>query len=183
MIILTTSLTLIALCFSSPSLAKNKKHHNYNEHFDYAKVVEASPIFETVSYTYPEEYCRIEKVKVKNHRDSSTAMILGGIIGGVIGNELGHNRHDKKVRTIAGALLGGSIAKDIKHKKHGYHYTNEEVCTRSNRIEYKKELVGYDVTYRYHGKLYTTITEQHPGKRIQVATSVRPVTGLKQNRR
>lgn len=183
MMTLTTGLALIALCFSSPLIAKNKKHYNNNERFDYAKVIEARPIFETVSYSYPEEYCHIEKIKVRNNRDSSTAMILGGIIGGVIGNELGHNRHDKKVRTIAGALLGGSIAKDIKNKKHGYHYTNEEVCTRSNRVEYKEELVGYDVTYRYHGKLYTTITEQHPGKRIQVATSVRPLLGLSQTRR
>jgi uncharacterized protein YcfJ len=38
-----------------------------------------------------------------------------------------------------------------------------------------EQVVGYDVTYEYNGRTYSTRTDAHPGDRIQVAVSVAPV--------
>jgi len=147
-----------------------------NEKTAYAKVVNVKPIYETVSYSEPYEQCRYEERTVSRHRNSNTAIILGSLIGGAIGNELGHNKSNKRVGTVAGAILGGSIAKDIQRNKHGYQQVrNEKICTTAYEVNYKQEVTGYDVAYKYHGVTYYTTTDQHPGKRIRVAVSVRPL--------
>jgi uncharacterized protein YcfJ len=150
----------------------------YEEHIDFAKVVDVQPLYETVSYEEPYQQCHYEQRVVRHGgHDSKTGVILGSIIGGAIGHELGHNKSNKKVGAVAGALLGGSIAKDLQHnKRHGYHTTkNERICTTSHEVRYKQELNGYNVTYKYRGKTYYTTMDQHPGNRIRVAVNVRPL--------
>lgn len=155
------------------------QHYSYqqeNENIDYAKVVSAKPIYETVSYSEPYEECRYEERTVRRHGDSNTAVILGSLIGGAIGNKLGHNKSNKRVGAVAGAILGGSIAKDIHHNKEGYRRVrNEKVCSTAYQVSYKEEVTGYDVAYKYRGVTYYTKTNEHPGKQIRVAVSVRPL--------
>jgi len=159
---------------------KSKRYYQshesqHSETIDFAKVITVKPIYETVSYSEPYKECHYEERSVRRHRDSSTAIILGSLIGGAIGNELGHRKSNKRIHTVAGAILGGSIAKDIDRSKRGYHVRNERVCTTSYQVNYKEEVTGYDVAYKYRGITYHTSMEQHPGKKIRVAVSVRPL--------
>lgn len=179
--ILISSLGLSLI--TAPVAQADKAKRNYNQHYgqhqseriDYAKVVNVKPIYETVSYSEPYEECHYEERRVRNHRDSNTAIILGSLIGGAIGNELGHNKSNKRVGAVAGAVLGGSIARDIDRSKRGYRVRNEKVCTTAYQVKYKEELTAYDVAYKYRGMTYYTTMDEHPGKRIRVAVSVRPV--------
>ena len=43
------------------------------------------------------------------------------------------------------------------------------------KVQRESKLTGYDVTYKYHGNIYTTSMPHDPGKRIKVAVSVQPV--------
>ncbi|MGH1441176.1 MAG: glycine zipper 2TM domain-containing protein [Cellvibrionaceae bacterium] len=177
-IVSSLGLTLAAVPFAQAE--KSKRHYqdynnDYNETVDYAKVVNVKPIYETVEYSEPYKECHYEERVVRKRRGSDTAIILGSLIGGAIGNELGHNKSNKRVGTVAGAILGGSIAKDIHRSKRGYHVRDEKVCTTAYQVNYKEELRGYDVAYKYRGKTYYTTMDQHPGKKIRVAVSVRPL--------
>ena len=146
---------------------------------DTAKVIEAEPVYRTVEVSHPERHCWDEEVtrqQPKHH--SYTGTILGGIIGGVVANKVSSGRgRGKDVATVAGALLGSSIGHDISHKnsRGGYTTTSlERRCEVTHHTTYEEKLVGYDVTYRYKGRLFTTRTQEHPGKRIPVVVNVRP---------
>ncbi|MCH2191615.1 MAG: hypothetical protein MK188_11885 [Gammaproteobacteria bacterium] len=162
--------------------------HN-NAVYDYAKVVNVDPVYETYQVNNPVEQCYSERVRVRGHRypgkrSSKTPEILGGIIGGAIGNQVGKRGGGKArdVATVVGAVLGGSIARDIKHSqpRHPYrnnHYRYETVqrCETQDSYSTKQELVGYHVTYKYRGKVYYGQFDEHPGNRIKVKVTVDPV--------
>ncbi len=73
-------------------------------------------------------------------------------------------RHD----AFWGGLAGASIGQDIAHAGGKTYYEDREVCRSQYRTEYRRELVGYDVGYRYNGRVYYTRSLQHPGNSIQV---------------
>lgn len=158
----------------------------------YAKVTSVTPIYETLTVKEPYEKCHLEKTLVKQPKrhhqreySSATPTIIGALIGGAIGNELGHNKSNKRVGAVAGAILGGSIANDLKHRSPSHHshndrrhtsrYVTEEVCETHYDIRHEKQLSAYDVNYAYDGQIYTTVMDTHPGKRIRVAVDVTPI--------
>ena len=156
-------------------------NNGHNSSYEYAKVVNASPITKVINVNTPRRECWQEEVaynEPRRHR-SATPTILGTIIGGVIGNEIGHNKDSKKVGAIAGAILGGSIGRDIGHKtayNRGHtRYATEQVCKTYQDTHQEEQIVGYDVSYKYRGNIYQTQTNEHPGKRIKVRVSVTPV--------
>ncbi len=178
-----------------------KKYRSYtNEAYDYAKVVNVDPVYETYQVNNPVEHCYDEQVRVRgdHHRDrrykrhdSKTPEIIGGIIGGAIGNRIGKKGGGKArdVATVVGAVLGGSIARDVKHNNRykNERYYDDRYNTRSDRYETvqrcetrdsyttRQELVGYDVTYKYRGNVFYRQLDQHPGDRIKVKVTVDPV--------
>jgi uncharacterized protein YcfJ len=145
---------------------------------DTAKVVGVEPIYRTVEISVPERRCWDEEVRHQHAGyHGHTGTVLGGIIGGVMANKISSGRgRGKDAATVAGALLGSAIGHDISHKNsRGYTTTSmERRCEVTHVTEYEEELVGYDVTYRYKGRLFTTRTQEHPGKRIPVSVNVRP---------
>lgn len=154
-----------------------------NRQYDYAKVTHVEPIYKTIKHRVPHRECWTETVAYERpshhgHR-SHTGTILGGIIGAAIGNEVGHHKRNKQVGAVAGAVLGASIGRDLSKKHRDYNtvteYRDEERCEVSHSVEYEEQLIGYDVTYRYHGHKYHTRTDTHPGKKIKVSVHVRPV--------
>lgn len=167
--------TLTSLFFGlilvSPTFAYGK-HQRHNE---YAKVVDARPVYQRLAREVPQQSCHYETVAYRDsHKNSFTGTVVGGLLGATIGHELGHSKRNKDVAAVAGGLLGASIGRDISRNKtpSSVHYRDERVCHTSYRTEYSQRLIGYDVTYRYHGRLYQTRTAQHPGARIPV--DVRP---------
>jgi len=181
-----------------------KKYRDYREYnqsaYDYAKVVDVSPIVESYKVNKPVEHCWDERVPThkryksdyrRGAHKSPTNEILGAIIGGAIGNQFGNGR-GKKVATAAGAVLGASVAHDIEHqqrkKRHyagrGYDrsyergYNNYEVvqrCEVRDNYAYEDQVVGYNVAYKYRGNVFHTEMDQHPGKKIKVKVTVNPV--------
>ena len=177
-----------SIALASPVVAKQYRDYvDYNNtSTDYARVVDVQNVYETISVNHPTNHCWNEKVPARYaHRRSGkksyTSEVLGGIIGAAVGNQFG-NGSGRDAATVAGALLGGSIARNIKHGKyargHGHRHGHYEVVKRcETRDNYRTEqkIVGYDVAYKYRGKVYHTQMADYPSNKIKVRVTVDPV--------
>jgi uncharacterized protein YcfJ len=121
--------------------------------------------------------------------------IIGAVIGGAIGRQMGNSQGGRDRGTVAGAVLGGVIGTQVArdaHSDRGYddrddrryrhvEYERVPVTRTVDRCEtvtdYREEIRGYDVTYRYNGRNYTSRMPYDPGSTIQVDVGVRPVPG------
>lgn len=170
----TLTTFFFGLVLINPTFAYGK-HQRHNE---YAKVVDARPVYQRVAHETPQQSCHYETVTHRDsHTNSYTGTVVGGLLGAAIGHELGHSKRNKNVAAVAGGLLGASIGRDVSRNRtpSNVHYRDERVCHTSYRTEYSQRLIGYDVTYQYHGRLYQTRTDQHPGARIPVDVQLRRV--------
>jgi len=169
------------------SYTNGRNHADSDRFVDVARVTKVTPLYTTVEREIPERQCWVEQVREEHprrgHHKSATITIVGGIVGGAIGNAIGNDSGNKKVGTVVGSILGMSVGNDIgrHHRNHhdsGYSdvsYRDVERCEVRHRIETERELVGYNVTYRYRGRSYTTEMDHDPGKELRVAVNVRPM--------
>ena len=147
-------------------------------HTEYAPVVDTNPIYITVESSYPQEICHTETVaERKAVRPNTTDTLVGGIIGGAVGHAVGSGKDNKKIGAVVGSVLGMSIASDkANRRQHNAPvvYRNIERCRTEQRVEREQVLKGYDVTYRYNGKDFTTFMKQPPGESIKLSITVNP---------
>jgi uncharacterized protein YcfJ len=153
--------------------------------YDTADVVSVDPIIEQISEPIDREVCWSEPVTyrepVRRPRSNSGA-VLGAIVGGVIGNQFGSG-HGRDAATVAGAALGYSVARDEQRRNDRYYgrYSERVVRTEERRCrietDYREEerVLGYDVAYRYNGRVYHTRTDSHPGDTIRVRVDIEAV--------
>ena len=142
--------------------------------YQQARVLSATPIYETVRIPSSREVCWDEEVTYQRRR-SPTSALLGGVIGGAIGHQFG-NGHGKDAMTVAGALIGASVANDAARKKANGQYTQLEQRCRTTQEYYDEERVtGYRVQYEYNGQVYDTRMDNEPGEYLDLRVSVSPV--------
>ncbi|NVK39632.1 MAG: hypothetical protein HWE39_00185 [Oceanospirillaceae bacterium] len=76
---------------------------------------------------------------------------------------------------VALALLPGLSWADHRHHDHDdRRYVTERRCAVEPDFEYHEAVIGYEVSYRYRGRVYHTRTDHRPGKRIRVRVDVTP---------
>ena len=121
----------------------------------------------------PEEECYRVRVKGGSGGNSHTPELLGAIIGGSLANEL----DDSDTSKVAGALLGASIGRDLenKNKRNSGSSRTELRCETVYRNAEVRENDGYDVSYEYKGRLYTSALDYRPGSTIDLDVFVAPV--------
>ncbi|AWF80626.1 hypothetical protein BTJ40_07270 [Microbulbifer sp. A4B17] len=151
--------------------------------YDYARVTEVTPIYTDVQVVTPTTQCRDEQVAYREPA-SPTGTLVGGLIGAAVGNNLGghghrgrhhyHRSHNRGGATIAGALVGALVGNQISRANAPVYYATESRCHIVDEYSTRRELVGYDVRYRYNGQVYLTRTDHHPGDRIRVHVAVSP---------
>lgn len=152
----------------------------HDEYTDYARVVAAQPVYARVAHSVPHEQCRIERVRYEypsHHHRSATGTLVGTMLGAAVGHQIGRDKDGRKIGRVAGAILGASIGSDISRRQvppAQVEYRDEESCDTGYSTRYQHEVIGYDVTYEYNGKLYHTRTDQHPGSEMKVAVDVQP---------
>jgi uncharacterized protein YcfJ len=179
------SATLAAVvALAATGTASAQYRGDYGPEYDYAEVLSVDPIIDVVEHPVARDECWEEPVVVREpvryhgHRDRTPAL-LGGIVGGVIGSQFGSGS-GRDAATAAGAILGYTATRDSQRRHGGYYSggreyrTYEQRCT--TRTDYRRDerVNGYDVTYRYNGRVYNTVTDYHPGDRIRVEVSVNP---------
>lgn len=141
---------------------------------------------------YRDDNNRLYRGDSSNNKVAGT--LLGALVGGALGNQVGKG-DGKKAATIAGAVIGGTVGNNVaNHNDDGYGDRNDDnyrysdyrdnsgVVRRCRTVvteneNYDGHSVGYQVTYRYAGRTYQTMTDRNPGQWIRVRVSVRPVDG------
>jgi hypothetical protein len=111
------------------------------------------------------------------------ATVIGGIAGAVLGSKVGGGS-GTYAATAIGSMVGGMAGRQVYEQSQRNRYQqrgNVRVCDPvpvnggySTRQVNDGRVNGYDVTYEYAGRQFTTRTSYHPGDRIRVRVDVRP---------
>jgi uncharacterized protein YcfJ len=166
-------------------------YHGNGPEYDVADVVSVDPIIEQVSEPIERQVCWNEPVTYRepargyrsNRHRSNSGAILGAIIGGVVGNQFGSGR-GRDAATVAGAALGYSVARDEQRRNDRYRsgrygervvQTQEQQCRVETDYQSEERVLGYDVAYRYNGRIYHTRTDAHPGDTIRVRVDIEAI--------
>ena len=184
---LKTTLAVAFLVFAGTAGAghKNNAQEQYGDGprqdlYEYAKVVEVRPIYREVQVSKPVRECWEEPVyHTRNqHPKSAEGMLVGGLLGGIVGHQFGKGRGNK-VATAVGTIIGAQIGHDAVNghaQQHGSTVVGyEEHCKTRHQASFEEVMDGYDVTYRYRGKLYHVEMPYDPGSRIKMRIQFAPV--------
>lgn len=172
---------LIAGLATAPAFAGSR--YGYDDRYnggrtEYAQVVSADPIYQSVRVSRPRQECWDERVTYRDpgyQANVTAGTILGGIIGGVAGHQIGGG-HGRDVATAVGAVIGAGVGNNATSRNRGQYERSgyETRCETVNDVDYEQRIDGYDVTYRYNGQIYQTRMPYDPGRRIPVNVDVRP---------
>ena len=172
--------TFLALVICSISVSANADHKRNSVFYKKGKVIEVTPIYKTVTIKRPVYDCKHYSSSRNYHHKDALPTVIGATIGGVIGHKIFKKSRLKHAGTIAGAIVGGVIGNDIGtrhhskgHKSNGHKKSRHHSQTNCGyETELVRKIVGYHVTYRYQGELFTARTINHPGKRIKLKIKV-----------
>ncbi len=183
--------SFIAVLLAGASLsASNNASADHREYRDkrnthYARVTHVEPIYRTVKHRVPIEQCWIETVererRLANHR-SRRSTIIGGLIGAAVGSKISTRHHtghrNDHIGILAGSIIGASIGHEAgkKHRRDDIRVIESrdiERCETTYQVHRQEQLIGYDVSYRHHGRMYRTHTKDHPGRKIRVRENYR----------
>jgi len=115
------------------------------------------------------------------------ATVIGGIAGAVLGSKVGGGS-GTYAATAIGTMVGGMAGRQIyeSSQRNRERQGTVVVCDPEPvRSGYGSDgyssypvndgrVTGYDVTYEYAGRQFTSRTNYHPGDRIRVRVDVRP---------
>jgi uncharacterized protein YcfJ len=171
---------LAALVVSGPAAAHRVERHTVRVQHGavYARVIAVRPIVRDVRVERPRQVCRedVEYRAVPN-APAIGPTIAGGLVGAAIGHELGDHRN-RGALAFLGALAGSTAGHEWA-ARHAAPTTTVAVpverCHTVMERHVEQVVEGYQVTYQYRGHRYSTRTLRHPGERIRLDASLRPV--------
>ncbi len=146
---------------------------------DYGHVVRVQPRTEQVNR--PRQECKTEYVQVPVQQApqerNAGGSIVGGIAGALIGNQIGGGTGRTTataVGAIAGAIAGDRMGNSNAQPPHPTQVTEQAVRQCRTVDAWESRTVGYDVTYDYRGRNYTSVMAYDPGQRVKLRVSVEP---------
>lgn len=153
---------------------------------EYGRVIRVQPRVEQVRQ--PREECRTEYVQAPVYQQqqqpqqrSAGGAIIGAIAGGILGNQVGGGS-GRAAATALGAVTGAVVGDKVDNQGRAYNqpqqysqYPQEQAVRNCRMVDaYQSRTVGYDVTYDYRGRSYTSIMDQDPGQRVRLRVTVEP---------
>jgi uncharacterized protein YcfJ len=156
-----------------PLLATAAVAAHAQTYLDNARVTNVEPQYESVRV--PRQECSnqwVSEPRRSGGRDYGGA-VLGGIVGGLIGNQVGGG-HGREAATAVGAVVGALTGDNLANRDRWQQPVpmSREVTTCRDVEDVQSRLVGYQVTYDYHGQQYTTLMQENPGRFVPVRVSV-----------
>lgn len=160
----------IALVVSLAALASSLYAADFT---DLAPVISSTPIYERVNA--PRQECWNETVtthRYRRDRSSGVGALIGGIAGGIIGHQVGKGT-GKDVATAVGAVTGAIVGDRIDNQDEGYYESRPRSVQRCRTVDdYREEIRGYNVIYRYAGRDITARLPYDPGPHVRIAIGV-----------
>jgi uncharacterized protein YcfJ len=182
-------LTSLGLVLSTPALADSRWNNTHTPHYatpapEYAQVVETRPVYTAVQVSQPRQECWQEPTAYNRggqqnywFTDGVAGSVVGAIAGGVAGHQFGKGR-GKDAATALGAIIGAGVGQRVVNSRAAPASQTGAYQTRCQTIRstYTEQRIdGYDVTYRYQGRLYSTRMPYDPGARLPVNVHIEPV--------
>ncbi|SFV11923.1 glycine zipper 2TM domain-containing protein [Pseudoduganella namucuonensis] len=165
---LQAKLIATALCLGSVSMAQAADFE------DYGRVVRVQPQVEQVNR--PRQECRTEYVQVQQPAQRSAGgSIVGGIAGALLGNQIGGGS-GRTAATAAGAIAGAVVGDRVDNQNAQPGGVTEQAVKQCRTVDHwESRTNGYEVTYDYRGRNYTSVLPYDPGQRIRLRVSVDPI--------
>ncbi|MFA5937924.1 MAG: glycine zipper 2TM domain-containing protein [Sinimarinibacterium sp.] len=173
----------VAILLSPAAFADHDRYDRddrYDEgNVEFVRVVSATPIYRDVRVDEPRRECWDERVVYPGgyrRNDLAAGTVVGAIAGGVAGHQFGKG-HGRDAATVVGALIGASIGQQsaaAHSAPRPERVAYEQRCEIVDASRYEQRVEGYDVAYRYNGRIYHTQMPYDPGNRIAVQVDVRP---------
>jgi uncharacterized protein YcfJ len=133
-------------------------------------VISSVPVVQQVAV--PRQVCGPSYVQAQP-QTSGGGGLLGGLAGAGLGSTIGQGNGAIAagvVGAVAGALIGNSI------EANNMRAQQAAIPNCTTETSYENRTVGYDVTYEYAGRQYTTRMASDPGATI--ALQVTPAAGV-----
>ena len=146
---------------------------------DFGRVVRVQPRIEQVRQ--PRQECRTDYIQAPAQQypqqRSAGGSIIGGIAGALLGNQVGGGSGRVAATAagaIAGAVVGDRVDNDGRNVNQPQQMQEQAVrqCRTVESVE--SRTTGYDVTYDYRGRNYTSVMARDPGQRVRLRVSVEP---------
>ena len=173
---LITSMSMIGICLGM-SVAAHAADFE-----DTARVMNVTPQVERVNT--PRQECRTEYVPIQQQPQQQQQQrgvggsIIGGIAGGILGNQVGGGSGRTAATAagaIAGAIMGDRIENNNESGSTATTTTTEQPVRQCKMVDsWETRNAGYQVTYEYHGRTYTTVMPYDPGRHIKLHVSLTP---------
>lgn len=97
--------------------------------------------------------------------------LVGGVLGAVVGSRFGGG-HGRDAATVAGAIGGSMIGGNMGSEPRSSYEPVTTTQTQCHTVYEAGPPSGYQVTYDYKGKLYTTILRSPPGEYLRVRNRI-----------
>ena len=193
----TSLFSLIAISASGAAFATQEKFGQQSGQFaqnartqvssgefdDFARVTNVIAQVEQINR--PRQECRTEIVQVNRQVQTQAAQpranggaIIGGIAGALIGNQIGGGS-GRTTATAAGAIIGAISGDRLENNgtQQGAveTVTSEQPVQRCRMVDnFESRTTGYNVTYEYKGRQYSSVLPYDPGNRLKVNVTVTP---------
>lgn len=143
-----------------------------NSHLAWADVLRVDPVYGVTQTVTPGQQCYNQQVVQQSPDNKGIGTVLGAVIGGVLGSTIGHG-NGRVAATVGGAVAGGAIGNNVASPG-GSYATTQTTCQPVNNVTSQRQIVAYDVEYRYRGEVYQSRLGYDPGDRLRVRVSVSP---------
>ncbi|HSN21039.1 MAG TPA: glycine zipper 2TM domain-containing protein [Usitatibacter sp.] len=137
---------------------------------DRARVIDSRPVYGAAG---EHEECWNEQTSSYERHHIGAGTVIGGIAGGVVGHQFGSGRGNTAATAagaIGGALLGNRVDRDRAENDDG----RQRCRTVRDESDNSRDVIGYDVRYRYQGREYETRLDHPPGRWLEVGRETRP---------
>lgn len=162
---------LVAGSVALPAAADDTYH-------DSARVLSVTPRTERINSPRQEchtDYSRDMSYSSPSTDRSYTGAIIGGVAGGLLGGQVGKGKGRVAAAAI-GAATGAVVGDRIDNRPtQSYEEHPVEHCTSVDNWQTVSR--GYQVTYRYNGRDYTTVMPNDPGDTLNIRVSIAPEIG------
>ena len=159
---------LLTAVFAAPAMATD-------QYTDTARVLSSTPQTERVNV--PREECRTEYQQQSYNQGGNSSIggaIIGGIAGGLLGSTIGKG-HGRTAAAAIGAGVGAIAGNNIANNQRGYGGSRSVPVQSCYQVDnWQTVNTGFLVTYEYNGRQYTTVTNEQPGRYIDVNVAVEP---------
>jgi uncharacterized protein YcfJ len=141
---------------------------------EYGRVLSSTPVYGEVAV--PQRECRDEQQAVavpRAYASSGAGALVGAVIGAAVGNGVGAGA-GRAAATGIGAIAGAAIGDNVEAASTPPAVTTTTVRRCRTVTQRENRIIGYDVTYEYAGRRYTTRLAQDPGERVALDVRVAP---------